>query len=200
MAYIQALSSILRQWIVNDMIQFICMEIVKKGTKLQTQVYRMPTNTGLLLLHFQSHVDKRYKYSLLMTMVHRAHAISSTPEAFNDECARLRSIFYRLDYPLALINSSIRKFVCMTSWQPCWRSKTMKWRPCWRSVLTPCEFSSFVIEKYSIVLVITHEWLPRVRKQTIGTTHTQMTQTIWRHGRYTFALAVNYQVCTWQVP
>ena len=44
-------------------------------------------------------------------MVNRAYALSSTPVAVNDECARLRSIFCRLDYPLALINSSIRKFV-----------------------------------------------------------------------------------------
>ena len=66
-----------------------------------------PTNTGLLL-HFQSHTDKRYKHSLLKVMVYRAHVISSTIEIFNEECARLRSIFCRLDYPIGLINSTIR--------------------------------------------------------------------------------------------
>ncbi|CAH3033914.1 unnamed protein product [Porites lobata] len=45
---------------VDNKIPFIGIEIVKNGTKLETQVYRKPTNTGLLL-HFQSHTDKRYK-------------------------------------------------------------------------------------------------------------------------------------------
>ena len=43
---------------VDNKIPFIGIEIVKHGIKLETQVYRKPTNTGLLL-HFQSHTDKR---------------------------------------------------------------------------------------------------------------------------------------------
>ncbi len=35
-------------------------------------------------------------------MVYRAHVISSTIEIFNEECARLRSIFRRLDYPIRI--------------------------------------------------------------------------------------------------
>ena len=38
----------------NDSIPFIGTLITKNGNKLETQVYRKPTNTGLLL-HFQSH-------------------------------------------------------------------------------------------------------------------------------------------------
>ena len=80
--------------------------IIKNGTELETRVYRKPTNTGLLL-HFQSHVDKRYKTGLLKTLLHRAHALSSTTEAFHEECTKLRSIFSRFDYPIGLINSTI---------------------------------------------------------------------------------------------
>ena len=40
----------------------------------ETQVYRKPTNT-CLLLHFASHTDKRYKEGLLKTMIYRAHAL-----------------------------------------------------------------------------------------------------------------------------
>ena len=86
------------------------ISIVFLLTELETRVYRKPTNTGLLL-HFQSHVDKRYKTSLLKTMLHRAHALSSTTEAFNEECAKLRSIFFRLDYPIGLVNSTINMFI-----------------------------------------------------------------------------------------
>ena len=62
---------------VDDRIPFIGIEIIKNGTKLETQVYRKSTNTGLLL-HFNSHTDKRYKDSLLKTMLHHAYALSST--------------------------------------------------------------------------------------------------------------------------
>ena len=46
-------------------------------------------------------------------MIHRAYALTLklTPEAFNQEFARLRSIFTGFDYPLAMINSAITKTV-----------------------------------------------------------------------------------------
>ena len=44
-------------------------------------------------------------------MLHRAHALSSTTEAFSEECAKLRSIFRRLDYPIDLINSTVNMFI-----------------------------------------------------------------------------------------
>ena len=87
---------------VDDRIPFIDIEIIKNGTKLETQVYRKSTNTGLLL-HFHSHTDKRYKDSLLTTMLHRAYALSSTTESFNEECTKLRSIFSRFDYPCGVL-------------------------------------------------------------------------------------------------
>ena len=59
---------------IDHMIPFIGMEIIKNGIELETRVYRKPTNTGLLV-HFQSHVDKRYKTGLLKTMLHRAYAL-----------------------------------------------------------------------------------------------------------------------------
>ena len=94
----------------ENMIPFIGIQIIKNGTQLETRVYRKPTNTGLLL-HFQSNVDKRYKTGLLKIMLHRTHALSSTTEAFNEECAKLHSIFSRLDYPIGLVNSTINMFI-----------------------------------------------------------------------------------------
>ena len=44
-------------------------------------------------------------------MIHRAYALSSMTEAFDQECTRLRSIFTQPDYPLAMINSSITKTI-----------------------------------------------------------------------------------------
>ena len=45
--------------------------------------------------------------SLLKTMLCCAYALSSTTEAFNEECAKLCTIFSRLDYPWSLIDSVI---------------------------------------------------------------------------------------------
>ena len=56
---------------------------------------------------FHNHTDKRHKAPLLKTMLHRAYALSSTTEAFNEECVKLRSIFSRLDYTWSLIDSVI---------------------------------------------------------------------------------------------
>ena len=95
---------------MDNKIPFIGIEIVKNGTKLETQVYRKPTNIGLLL-HFQSHTDKHYKDSLLDKIIHRAYALSSTTKAFHAESANLRSIFSRLDYSTSLFDSAISNFL-----------------------------------------------------------------------------------------
>ena len=44
-------------------------------------------------------------------MIHRTYTLSSTTEAFSSECAKLRSIFSRLDYLMSLIDSAINNFL-----------------------------------------------------------------------------------------
>ena len=51
-------------------------------------------------------------------MLHRTYALSSTKEAFNEECAKLRSMFSRLDFPIGLINSTINTFIQNIATQP----------------------------------------------------------------------------------
>jgi len=71
---------------------------------LENKVYVKP-NIGLLV-HYQSHVDNRYKRSLLTTMLW---------PYFSEECERSKSLFSRLDYPHHLINSTINTFEIITS-------------------------------------------------------------------------------------
>ena len=75
-----------------------------------TKVYVKPTNSSLLL-HYQSHVDNRYKQGLLRTMMDRAYRLSSCWSHFLDECKRLKTVFSRLKYPKHLVNSTIKSFV-----------------------------------------------------------------------------------------
>ena len=67
----------------------------------------MYTNSGLLL-HYQSHVDNRYKKGLLRTMLDRARRLSSSWSHFSDACDRLKTVFSRLKYPKHLVNSTIK--------------------------------------------------------------------------------------------
>ena len=79
---------------IDNKTSFINIEITKNRTKIDTQVYRKPTNT-VLLLHFHSHTDKRCKDCLLKTMIHPASALSSTTEAFNQECTTTTTSLYQ---------------------------------------------------------------------------------------------------------
>ena len=79
----------------NGNLPFVGIEICKKGCKLVTSVNRKPENTGLLL-HHQSHVDNRYKRSLVTTMFNRAFRLSSTFDLFTTECERLKLMFFNL--------------------------------------------------------------------------------------------------------
>ena len=98
-------------------IPFLGTLITRCGNKLTTEVYRKPTDTGLLL-HFDSHVDNRYKNGLVHTMVDRAYRLSSSQEAFSKECDKLRTIFSKLRYPNTLVNSTIERVKKGTDKEP----------------------------------------------------------------------------------
>ena len=86
------------------------MEIEMKGNQLATRIHRKTTHKGLLL-HYQSHVENKYKHSLLKTMLIRTHHLSCSPDPFANECNNLRSMFLKLKYPPKLIKSTINSFI-----------------------------------------------------------------------------------------
>ena len=94
----------------NGMLPFLGIQLLNRSPQIETKVYVKPTNLSLLL-HYQSHVDNRYKKGLLRTMLDRAHRLSSSWSHFHDECDRLKTVFSRLKYPRHLVNSTIRSFV-----------------------------------------------------------------------------------------
>ena len=71
---------------------FLGTELLNRAPKIESKVYIKRTNTGLLL-HFQSHVDIKYKRRLINTMVNRAYRLSSNWSFFSEECDRLRGVF-----------------------------------------------------------------------------------------------------------
>ena len=94
----------------NGMLPFWGIQLLNRSPQIETKVYVKPTNSGLLL-HYQSHVDNRYKKGLLRPMLDRAHRLSSSWSHFSDECDRLKTVFSRFKYPKHLVNSTIKSFV-----------------------------------------------------------------------------------------
>ena len=76
----------------NGRLPCLGMEVMKNGCTLDTKVYKKLTDSGLLL-YYHSHVDGRYKCSLLNTMLNRAFKLSSTWKFFHEECERLKETF-----------------------------------------------------------------------------------------------------------
>ena len=88
---------------------FVGMVITKTDNHLNTSVYRKKTNKWLLL-HYQSHVDNRYKGSLIRTMLDHAKRLSSSLDLFSKESYDLRKMFLNLKYPVKLIGSIFKIF------------------------------------------------------------------------------------------
>ena len=65
---------------------------LNKHTHVKTKVYVKPTYTGLLQLHYKSHVDDQYKRALLKTMLDRTFRLSSNWPYFSEECDRLKLV------------------------------------------------------------------------------------------------------------
>ena len=95
---------------IDGRLPFLGMEAIRNHEHIETKVYIKPTNTGLLL-HHHSHVDRRYKRSLIVTMLNRAFRLSSSWKYFVEECERLKGLFFNLRYPHGLVDSIISDFV-----------------------------------------------------------------------------------------
>jgi len=96
----------------NGMLPFLRAQLLNCALCVETKVYIKLTNTGLLL-HCHSHVDSCYKHGLLVTMLDRAHRLSSSWAHFSEECERLRGVFCKLRYPNHLIDSVINRFITL---------------------------------------------------------------------------------------
>ena len=79
-----------------------------KHHKLQTTIYRKPTDKNLLL-HYSSHHPQHLKRNIVYTQALRYKRIISEPHLLNQELGTLKDIFLARGYPLRLINQQINK-------------------------------------------------------------------------------------------
>ena len=104
---------------------FLGTELVNRAPKIESKIYIKRTNTGLLL-QVQSHIDIKYKRSLINTMVDRAYRLSSNWSFFSEECDRLRGVFHNLKYQKATgwnYNQAVR-------WEKVFNSKALPMTKC----------------------------------------------------------------------
>ena len=91
----------------NASLPFIGVELLNLATRIKTKVYVKPTNTGLSL-YYQSHVDIRYKRSLITTMLDHIVRLVLLLTRMR---MRLEIAFLKLKYPKHLFNLAVKKFV-----------------------------------------------------------------------------------------
>ena len=94
----------------ENTLPFLGIVLRKDSQNITTSVYVKSTNTGLLL-HYDTHVDNRYKKSLIITMLDQAFKLSSNWSLFYEECIRLKTLFLQLTYPDHLNHSMISNFI-----------------------------------------------------------------------------------------
>jgi hypothetical protein len=78
------------------------------GIQFRTQVYRKDTFSGLIT-KWDSFVPKSYKHNAISSMAYRAMKICSSHQALHDEFEFIRNIGLKNGYPIAFVESVIRR-------------------------------------------------------------------------------------------
>ena len=88
---------------------FLDVSVYIKNGKYNTQVYRKPTNTGVLM-NYHCEAPIKWKHSLIRCLLMRAYRNSSSFDLFEMEVNNIKSILRQNAYPDYFINSIISKF------------------------------------------------------------------------------------------
>ena len=94
----------------NNKLPFLDVLIEKHDHKIETNVYRKKTFTGLTT-NFYSCTPTKYKIAAIQTLIHRAYKICSTWEKFHLEINALMDTFSKNGYPRKLIHKLINNYL-----------------------------------------------------------------------------------------
>jgi hypothetical protein len=76
----------------------------KKERRVETEVYRKPTDTGLYL-NYNSNHPKAVKNGIVNLLLVRAESHSSTPSAYKKEVRGVEKIMKKNEYPTELVRN-----------------------------------------------------------------------------------------------
>jgi hypothetical protein len=88
----------------NKTLPYLDVKITRKNGKLETEVYRKATDSGLYL-QFNSNHPKPVKNGIVNTLLHRAETHSSSKSSLNTEVTKIHNILGQNKYPQQLINN-----------------------------------------------------------------------------------------------
>lgn len=89
---------------------FLDVQIESINGKFETSVFTKLTNSGECL-NYQSECPDKYKSGVIFTLVNRAFKISSDWQKFENEVQRLEQIFTNNNFPMAVVDKEINKFL-----------------------------------------------------------------------------------------
>ena len=93
----------------TDNLPFLDVDIRLLPSGVETNVYRKPTNTNVLL-NYVAIAPLRMKKGLIHCLINRAHNICSSPSIFESEVAKLKDIFALNGYPRSLFYKVLENF------------------------------------------------------------------------------------------
>ena len=93
----------------DNCISFLDISVIRKEGSLVSNIYRKPTFSGVYT-SYNSFMPTNYKKSLVITLVYRLFTIISEPTTFTSELKYLREILFKNGYPLAFLDSCVKKF------------------------------------------------------------------------------------------
>ena len=94
----------------DQQIAFLDVMLTKEENgKVQTSVYRKPTNNSIYI-HWQSYAPKQWKVGTLSGIIRRAYEICSTDTALKMELSHIKKVFIEINgYPPHLVTSLLKK-------------------------------------------------------------------------------------------
>ena len=94
----------------NPNLPFLDVCITIDDGAYNTQVYRKPTNTGVLM-NYECMAPTKWKKALIKCLLNRAYRVSSSFEYFSAEMVKIRNSLQRNGYPSTYINRIFHEFV-----------------------------------------------------------------------------------------
>lgn len=85
-------------------IPFLDVLVKRKEGRVETEVYRKPTDTGLYL-NYNSNHPKAVKNGIVNLLLSRAESHSSTPSAYKKEVREVEKIMKKNEYPTELVRN-----------------------------------------------------------------------------------------------
>ena len=96
--------------ITTNKLPFLDVSISIKDNSYNTEVYRKPTNTGILM-NFDCMAPRKWKKALIKCLLTRAYRVSSDSRCLDTEINNIKDCLQKNDYPRPFINKVYEEFL-----------------------------------------------------------------------------------------